>query len=188
MSFLLDAIRKAEKQRNEDTVPSLEAIVSERRQRNKNRQRGWLIWVALVIVIAATAYLNRSYISAWWQKATEASERGLASVKNSLGNIVSIEISDSDNDSKQVVTGKSSGSGQSAADSSGSQLSDAQRALLSQIEFSVISYSSDPDKRFAMVGSEILREGDRLEGFPIKRIQSDGVVISVSGKSVLIRP
>lgn len=190
MSFLLDAIRKAEKQRNEDTVPSLEAIVSERRQRSKNRQGGWLIWIALVIVIAAAAYLNRSYLSTSWQKATEFSERGLASVKNSLGNIISVEISDSDSgdDIKQGEIDKPSGSGQSATESSGSQLTDAQRALLSQIEFSVISYSSDPDKRFAMVGSEILREGDRLEGFPIKRIQADGVVISVSGKSVLIRP
>jgi len=194
MSFLLDAIRRAEKQRNEDTVPSLEAIVSERRQRSKNRQGGWLIWVALVMVIAATVYLNRNYLSTWWQKTTEVSERGLTSVKNSLGNLISIEISDSDSgsdsgvDSKQEDTDKPSGSGQPATESSGSQLTDAQRALLSQIEFSVISYSSDPDKRFAMVGSEILREGDRLEGFPIKRIQADGVVISVSGKSVLIRP
>ena len=193
MSFLLDAIRKAEKQRNEDTVPSLEAIVSERRKKSKNRKGGWVIWLALVIVIAATVYLNRSHFSSWWQKAAEVSEQGLASVKNSLGNIISIERSDSDagdsvGEKKRDGSQNSSGTGQSTADSSGSHLTDAQRALLSQIEFSVISYSSDPDKRFAMVGPEILREGDRLEGFPIKRIQADGVVIEVSGKSVLIRP
>ena len=69
-----------------------------------------------------------------------------------------------------------------------SRLTDAQRALISQIEFTVLSYSTDDDKRFVMVGSRVLREGDLLEGFEIRRIQQDGVVILVNGKSVLVRP
>ncbi|MGI9317401.1 MAG: general secretion pathway protein GspB [bacterium] len=193
MSFLLDAIRKAEKQRNEDTVPSLEAIVGERRQRSKSRQGGWLVWVALVIAVVATGYLSRNHLSNWWQQAAKASHQSIDKLKNSLGNIVSIEVSDTS--APNTTTGQDnnssdnqSGSQKTSGTPEGSQLTNAQRALLSKIEFSVISYSDDPDKRFAMVGSQILREGDRLEGFPITRIQADGVVIDVSGKAVLIRP
>ena len=203
MSFLLDAIRKAEKQRNEETVPSLEAIVSERRQRSKSRQGGWLIWVALVFVVAATGYLNRNTLSLWWQNAAQYSEQTLTKVKNSFDNIISVEVSDSrsadaglddpetrtaSNRQEQNEVAGDRGIKVSSNTGGSSQLTDAQRALLSQIEFSVISYSRDPDKRFAMVGSQILREGDQLEGFPIKRIRNDGVVLDINGRSVLIRP
>ena len=192
MSFLLDAIRKAEKQRSEETVPSLEAIVSERRQRNKSRQGGWLTGAALILVVATTAYLNRNTLVLWWQDATHFSERTLAKAKQSLGNIISIEVSESTSDTsnrkEQSGAADVGGTNSESNTGGGSQLTDAQRALLSQIEFSVISYSKDPDKRFAMVGAQILREGDQLEGFPIRRIQNDGVVIGVNGRSVLIRP
>lgn len=198
MSFLLDAIRKAEKQRSEETVPSLEAIVSERRQKSKSRQSGWVIGAALVLVIAATGYLNRNTLADWVQSATHVSEQTLAKVKQSLGKVISIEKSGSETDDSGSNTSSSrqlqsdtigDGGAESASkEGGGGQLTDAQRALLSQVEFSVISYSKDPDKRFAMVGAQILREGDQLEGFPIKRIQNDGVVISVNGRSVLIRP
>ena len=198
MSFLLDAIRKAEKQRSEETVPSLEAIVSERRQRSKSRQSGWLLGAALVAVVAATGYLNRNTLSLWWQNTVHFSGQTLAKVKQTLGNVISIEVSESGSgDTKSDTSsgrqaqndgGDDGGMETPTKTGGGSQLTDAQRALLSQIEFSVISYSKDPDKRFAMVGSQILREGDQLEGFPIKRIQNDGVVIGVNGRSVLIRP
>ncbi len=199
MSFILDAIRKAEKQRSEDAVPSLEAMVSERRHRSKNKRGGWLVWFGLVMVIIATGYLNRSQMTAWWQQTKDISQQTAQRVKNSVGSIISFEPGGSQktdsNGSKSQANASdgtqpqaSSGLSDSASTSTESKLTDAQRALLSRIEFSVISYSSDADKRFAMVGSQVLREGDLLEGFPIARIQPDGVVIDVSGKAVLIRP
>jgi cytoskeletal protein RodZ len=199
MSFILDAIRKAEKQRSEDAVPSLEAMVSERRRRSRNKRGGGLVWFGLAMVIIATVYLNRSQMTTWWQQTKDISQQTVQRVKESVGSVISFEPGESQkpdsNDSKNQSNASdgnqpqmSSGLSDSASASTESKLTDAQRTLLSQIEFSVISYSSDADKRFAMVGSQILREGDLLEGFPIARIQPDGVVIDVSGRAVLIRP
>jgi len=180
MSYLLDAIRKAEKQRSEDSVPTLEGLVKERRARSGKRRGRGLVLLALAGIIAAGLYFNQTQVSSWWQTARS----GVAG----LADGVSLFRDETPSNQAEVDQPAPTSSTQEAADSTGSKISDTQRALISQIEFTVLSYSVDDNKRFVMVGSSVLREGDLLEGFEILRIQSDGVVIDVGGKAVLVRP
>lgn len=186
MSHILDAIRKAEQQRQEETVPSLETMVHERRTRKGGRRSGsWLIWVLLLIVLGASWYLNQNQMNQWGKQGLVAGQQWMDQGSRYVQGLLA------------RVTGKpDSTAGQSSNDSSGGEapadnpapLTAAQRALLKQIRFSVISWSNDPDKRFAMVGNDTLREGDLLEGFPITGIRKDGVMVDVNGRAVLIRP
>ncbi len=179
MSHILDAIRRAEQQRQEDTVPSLEAMVQERRNQSRGVGRGWLVWPLLAVVVVASWYLNRERISAavdwgpgsWYRQVTS----GLFGEEESAPSAAA-----------DSAAAGASGGNDDATDAPA--LTNAQRQLLQQIRFAVISYSTDPDKRFAMVGSDTLREGDLLEGYPITRIRRDGVMLDVNGRAVLIRP
>ena len=76
----------------------------------------------------------------------------------------------------------------SGVDANSNGLSDRQAQLLNALQFDVVSFSKDKIKRFVMVDSQAYREGDRLEGFLLKQINPEGVVLNVEGKNILIRP
>ena len=183
MSYILDAIRKAEKQRQEETVPSLEAMVYERKQKHRPVGWRWMIWVGLALVAGLSWYLNRDQFSSWSTRGAERVGEWYHQAESGLLGLFGSK-----------APGETGGSGGGlAANGNGPQpaptaLTPAQRKLLQQIRFSVISYSADPNKRFAMVENDTLREGDLLEGFTIMRIRKDGVMIDVNGRAVLIRP
>jgi hypothetical protein len=182
MSHILDAIRKAEKQRQDELVPSLELMVHERRQRRRGRGRRWLLWPLLVAVLGVSWYLNRDLADGWFEQGAESAGQWFRQAESRvLGMLGGITEEPVEKDNGGAAANGDGGTTPTA-------LSPAQRQLLQQIRFSVISFSTDPDKRFAMVGSETLREGDLLEGFPITRIRKDGVMVDVNGRAVLIRP
>ena len=66
-------------------------------------------------------------------------------------------------------------------------ITDADRRRLKQIRLSVISYSADSNKRFIMDGTELLREGDLLQGYPILKIRKNNVLVDVHGTSWEVR-
>ena len=184
MSYILDAIRKAEKQRQEETVPSLETMVLERKQKHRNGGRRWLIWGVLAIVLGLSWYLNREQVNGWLGQGTTTLVQWYQAAESGILGLVGIE--EATTDKARDASGLASTATESQTTSTA--LTPAQRRLLQQIRFSVISYSTDPNKRFAMVGTDTLREGDSLEGFPISRIRKDGVMLDVNGRAVLIRP
>ena len=67
-------------------------------------------------------------------------------------------------------------------------LTNQQRQLLNGVKFTVVSYSKDVNKRFVMIGANVLREGQLLEGFPITAIKPDGVVVKVGAQQIILRP
>lgn len=185
MSYILDAIRKAEKQRQEETVPSLETMVLERKQKHLNGGKRWLVWGLLAIVLGMSWYLNKEQVNRWLGQGTTTLGQWYQAVESGILGLVGMDEGTTDNargDSGLASTDTTESQATSTA------LTPAQRRLLQQIRFSVISYSTDPNKRFAMVGGDTLREGDSLEGFPITRIRKDGVMLDVNGRAVLIRP
>ncbi len=190
MSTILDAIHKAEKQRHSDAVPSLEAMVNARRRSPKRRGVGWAIGLLLIGLLLGMGYLKRDQAPEVWNQITQRGQSVVARVERAVKRLLPGAKSDL-NTSNSATTGAAANITNQASVPATEQentLSEAHRELLSQIKFTVISYSKNDDKRFAMIDNTVLREGDRLEGFEITRIQSDGVVIEVQGKAVLIRP
>ncbi len=189
MSNILDAIRKAEADRNHDGVPSLEAIVQQKRATKKTAGRksaGWLVWIALMVVIASAAYLYQQPLlqhASVFKKKLEA-KVGVLTDKLGVESVISQTYPTMPvlSSSAQPVMPRS------GVDPSTSGVSERQRRLLDAVRFDVVSYSRDKFKRFAMIGSRTYREGDQLEGFTIRSIRADGVVVDVSGSDVLIRP
>lgn len=188
MSTILDAIRKAEKERSNEAVPSLEAMVQQRRSGRRRNSAGWVVWVALIAVLGAAGYLYQEQLKDWGQSA--------AGYGRTLVDRTGIDV-DSWRDrfwrrkfDMQSVqqTPVASQAVKSGVDPASGGLTTRQRQLLEQLRFDVVSWSRDADKRFVMVGSRTYREGDDIEGFPLQRINPDGVVLSVNGEDVLIRP
>jgi len=63
------------------------------------------------------------------------------------------------------------------------------RRDLPQMQLNVVSYSSNPEKRFVMIDQKILREGDSAPGgMTIEEITSDGPVMAWRGRRFLMRP
>ncbi|MBX2868315.1 MAG: general secretion pathway protein GspB [Acidiferrobacterales bacterium] len=189
MSNILDAIRKAEADRHNEGVPSLEAIVQQKRTANKSvggRRSGWWIWIALCLVLASAAYLYqqplRHYGGIFKEKlATKArvltAQLGVPSFDSQTYPTQPLQASSAQPDVPR-----------SGVDPTATGISERQRRLLDAVRFDVVSYSTDKVKRFAMIGNRTYREGDQLEGFTILLIRADGVVVDVSGSEVLIRP
>jgi len=189
MSNILDAIRKAESDRLDDAVPSLEAIVEKKRVgKNKrgSKRIGGLIWVALALVVAGTVYLYKDPLR----------DRGLVLkhriVDKSRVLFKRIGVESLFGQSYPARTVLSKGEGTipqpSGVDARSSGLNDRQAQLLNALRFDVVSFSKDKVKRFAMVGSQTYREGDQLEGFLVKQISTEGVILDVNGKNILVRP
>ena len=65
MSYILDAIRKAEETRKEETVPSLEVLIDDRRRQQSKSGRHRLIWLGLLILLGTAGYLYRDEVVAW---------------------------------------------------------------------------------------------------------------------------
>ncbi|MEA3291638.1 MAG: general secretion pathway protein GspB, partial [Pseudomonadota bacterium] len=60
---------------------------------------------------------------------------------------------------------------------------------LDAVNLTVISYSSDPVKRFIMAGADILREGDSLPGgILISQIRKQQVLVEIEGREAILTP
>ncbi len=189
MSNILDAIRKAEADRLDDGVPSLEAIVQKKRSGKNSRgpkRVGGLIWIALALVIASAVFLYKEPL----RHHGSALKHKIVSKSNVLLQKVGIDSLFNQSFPTQPVLARNSGpvtkpSGV-AAGSDG--LNERQTQLLNSLRFDVVSFSKDKVKRFVMVGNQTYREGDQLEGFFVKQINPEGVVLNVNGKNILVRP
>ena len=167
MSYILDAIRKAEQQRNQGQMPTLHSMGAyEERGSGKSALRA-AGTVGIVLLLVAIAWFHRPIL--------ETLGSGISTITTSVsGMFAGQEVSDS----PAPETESSSSAGTSTAET----VAAADADTLAKVQFSVISYSSDPNKRFVMDGSKILREGDIINGFPIREIRKDSVVLDVNGQ------
>ena len=59
----------------------------------------------------------------------------------------------------------------------------------SDVVVHVVSYSVSPEKRFIMIGSKLIREGEFVRaGLKVEEIRQDEVVLNLRGKQITRRP
>ncbi len=209
MSYILDALNKAERQRNDDKVPSLHSTLSTRRSVERGKWvRTGLILFSIVILFALIFWFRQPLMTAG-SSALDRSKTTLVSVKQKVSGWMP--------DFKQLTSSQPSvqrGSGSAAqqqttppaapakpkvaraaqpdtqtAKPANVKISAQVNQKLSQIRFNVISYSTQPAKRFVMTGSSILREGDRISADAIiTHIKRDSVLVEIEGKEYRLRP
>ena len=161
MSFLLDALGKADDDRRRDAVPELRT----RGHRRNTPTRSLLRIVLLVLfglISFSLGFFSRPYLEPGYtisivrdgeKAAVSASPKtsvASASVQNQIGS--------PDGTQALPVTAQ-------------------------EIELSVISYSSEPTERFAMLNGFLMYEGDILSaGERLIEIRPDGVLLEKDGR------
>ena len=193
MSYILDAIKKAEDQRRQEQVPTLESIVSQRALRRPPMNlRKWLNWIAIVLLLAAAVWFRQPVINAvsdtysWIAQQFNRPAAQSEPVKNAV-EVVNPEVMDNQPtpESKDSTLAQSS---ITLAPQTDPTIPANIRRNLEKITFTVISYSADPDKRFVMDGPRVLREGDYMGDYRIAQIRREGVVLDIDGKDYIVKP
>lgn len=162
MSFLLDALDKADNDRNRTKVNELKTPV----QRKKTFLRRILtaqLVIALILASFAAGYYARPYIDG-----AESDAANEAAAGEQLPGKLAQAAAKIDGDIRE-----------SAA---------APQSLPSfDIKLSAISYSTVPATRFAMINGFVMYEGDELAtGERLKEIQSDSIVMSKGESEIRI--
>jgi type II secretory pathway component PulC len=181
MSYILDAIKKAEKQRLQEQTPTLESVVSQQPDRSSRWGTGRII---LFILIIATAVAAGWYYEPVREQVSERAAPLVSWGQGQYSRLVTGSEDESESVSKPVA--EEQAVQEPASDLAEPKITPSQREVLESIELAVISYSKDANKRFVMDGSKILREGDSLQGFPIKAIEKNSVVVEVDGQDYRI--
>ena len=213
MSYILGAIKKAEKQRQIEQVHTLESSVAF--QPSTKRQFSWGIGIVVLLIILSMigGWFYQQPITAWLKQSKTTISAAIFS-ENSKGNGNSNDAIQNNTatlptESGEMIEDQLPSSAQLEADlspdlepqvvpeveeapeveevNSQPQISPGDLAIVSNIRFSVISYSRDNDKRFVMDGSNIFREGDVVMGFPIITIKKSSVIVDVKGSPYEIK-
>ena len=166
MSYILEALRKSERERSLGKVPTLQATTQSAARRTP-------VWWLLPLVLLAAA-------AAWWfwQDRMAASDDRAA-----IHRILPSESSSQHRQTEGVVEAAP----REQANVSGG--SSATNQPLPKITLNVISWSEDPARRFAMINQKIVREGEALsDSINIRLIRPDQVIVLANGRELILNP
>ncbi|MEM7194906.1 MAG: general secretion pathway protein GspB [Pseudomonadota bacterium] len=171
MSYILDAIRKAEEQRRTDQVPTLEGLATHRRSQKAGIKSG-MLWTGLGVITVLAVLLALWWI--FWRVPVDSPAPADNQPVSSVSDTISI----------------SGGTVEDSPATSESQPIESVRPAddVKGIHFTVVSYSDEASKRFVMTGTEVLREGDSVQGYVIRQISREGVVLGKDGVEYFVRP
>jgi len=160
MSTILDALRKSEQERKLNKLPTLTDVTA------PQEPSRWPVYLGLALVVLAIALVILAYVI-WSAKPNSAQ----ASNDNAGVITAEAEVADS-----KATT-------QEAAVENGSAKAN------DSMQVNVVSYSEDPELRFAMVNGKLVREGEFIKpGLKVEKIQSDAVVFNARGKKITRSP
>jgi len=74
MSYILDALRKAERQRLDETVPSLESTIGTRRRKGFRLFRGRWLLILFIPAFLATGYVYRAEVKQFGKRAVASAK------------------------------------------------------------------------------------------------------------------
>jgi hypothetical protein len=167
MSFLLDALGKADHDRRRSEVPELRTYNPARRSPLRGLLRG-LTWLSLLVFTFALGYFLRPYLDTTFFNHGVASEGKLTEQMVSKPEDKAISVT-------PVQT-------KALALENVPQESGADHTAY---ELEVISYSDSPPARFAMINGVMLYEGEKLgSGEVLLMIEPDAVVLDKAGTQI----
>ncbi len=189
MSYILDALRKSERERALGEVPSLTAVY--RGEGPAHRRRGAALLLTLgVLLLGYEAYralpgpLTATALSVTLGAAAGPRARPEATTQPTVGAAAQVrglvplaETSEPAALARVPETARSEAASGLAADAA---------LHAPALDINVVSYSSDANRRFVMVDQQIYREGDHLPGgMLIERITSEGPIVRYQGSRFL---
>ncbi len=172
MSFLLDALGKADDDRRRSEVPELRTYNQGRQSPMRAVIRGFLL-LSLCLVFFALGYFLRPILE------KNLFAKGVASMSNLPAQAK--ELPAQRPVSKQPAK-------IAVAQNVSKAVEEAPKVEASQaFELEVISYSNSPAARFAMINGAVIHEGEMLmSGEKLLLIETDGVVLEKAGRQIRV--
>ncbi len=207
MSYILDALKKSERERSLGHVPTLSTVHSYPKSPVSRR---WL-WLALVLLIMLMLLGVAIYGVMFWsqddvvQSTSEKSQavsararRVVATQKSASTAVTKPALTNADPPKVAVKTPESATSpiSRSATTAHTSRsyptigdLDDGMRQRLSEIVVNVVSYSEQPSRRFVMINQKIYRQGQTVNSqLAVVEIKPQGAVLRFQGREFLAVP
>lgn len=199
MSYILDALKKSERERALGNIPTLDTIGGE--EGEGHRVRRWLVGSILVLFIVGVGTL---FLMTPDEKSDKVEEEvtGVGSLAKSPAITepeqpppVSPQLPKPRRDVTSVtvpVTTKHSA--QDMATTEGAvplleELPPQVQRKIPKMALNVVSYSEDPARRFVMIDLAMYKEGQIVPSGPrVDKITADGVILSYQGTRFLLRP
>lgn len=155
MSAILDALRKSEQERNQNKVPTLNDMPA------PSEPRKWLLLLSVAVLLLAVALAALAYVI--WSSGDSAEE----TVSQLAFTNVAAPASESDQSS----------------DIQGKDIASAEVKQLTAVN--IVSYSENPELRFAMINGKMVREGEFIRpGLKVDKIRADSVVFNLRGEKL----
>lgn len=191
MSYILDALKKAEADRDPDARASL-AVAEHARRRNR-----WLVYAVVIALLINAAILLWLFLPDERQEAAEPVSTApprQAPVQQTMPPAIrnpEIRPTQPQTMPAQTATGETIiGPGTAPAPASEpvpvSSLTGEQRARFPALAFSTHVYADDADLRAVVVNGTRLQEGDRLGNLRLLEITENGVVFRFENRLVSV--
>ena len=169
MSYILEALRKSERERALGQVPSLDTVHDQARP---PRSLPWaVIAIALVLLLAVVVF--------WLLRDTGPTASGI------------VEAPPPPTTTEAQLQPPALPPAPPAVDNriAAETLPPALREQLPPLDVNVVSYSDNPAKRFIMINQRILREDERLGAdITVREIMPDSARLEFRGHEFLVRP
>lgn len=209
MSYILEALKKSERERSLGVVEKLRTPARAPVFRWGYALVLGALSLLLVVFVIGMTWLYRDPLRALFDSAPQVGEVDPPAAAKGVPNGPLSTVIDSTReievppaapeaapasarggeDPTESVAGEVGGGEAGAAPVDLAALPEAVRSRLPPLKISVLSYSADAPRRFAMIDGQIHREGDHLpEGIRVERILRDRVVLSLLSEQFQIFP
>lgn len=173
MSYILDALRKSEEERQPHDIATLTPL---QRSRSQRRRNPWLTGLVLVLLIngALLGYLalGSFRFGNQDQEAATMTTQVPPSMTAGQGDTPTMQIVETDPLSEAVTIRPS-------------VQNDAVSRILASLTFTSHVYAEDPSLRSVMIDGKVYREGDAPQaGLDLVAITNSGVVLRYQGRDV----
>lgn len=197
MSFILDAIKKSERERQRSRQPDVHSLQDSAPQYAAPRSQSSRLLLLLValLILGVMAYALWPRIS---QQFLSPSQPVQQQADTGSGAQNASQPTDTTNTTRQVVT-EATGTEIASASKSGYQMDDElpprneikelwqqpsdYQSTIPDLEFSFHVFSYEPDKRYVIINGRRIREGQMVaSGVKLRVITENGVIIFANGR------
>jgi len=188
MSYILDALRKSDRERALGNVPRLDTV-----QPVDPARRGLWLWLILGFVLS----IGLAMTWWWWQgrdaAVTIPAPQSAPAPAPTIGSSTLPAPSANESQTTGAVPGPEPAAGSAppvdAAPVPFGDLPEEIRRSLPELAVNVLSSSTDAQKRFVMINLKVYHEGDVLKAGPkVEQITEDAVVLSFRNYRFTLHP